>query len=162
MRRVEIGRVGKPYGLVGGLKFRGEPVIFELEKVYLEGLGYRVIEEVEELNNEIVLYLSSVPNRNEAERLAGLRVYADRDDLPELEEGAYYYFELMGQPVWVDGRPFGEVVDVEDGVQDLLIIKASGSSLRAQSKTYMVPLQAPYVRVEADGIHIDAIPGLFD
>ncbi len=162
MRRIEIGRIGKSYGMDGGLKFRGETVVFDLEKVYLEGLGYRAIEEIEELNNEIVLYLSSVQNRREAERLAGLRVYADQDDLPELEEGEYYYFELIGRPVFVDGQLFGEVVDVEDGVQDLLIIKARGTSLRAQSKTYRVPLQAPYVKIEADGIHIEAIPGLLE
>jgi len=162
MRRIEIGRIGKSYGMDGGLKFRGETVVFDLDKVYLEGLGYRAIDEIEEHNNEIVLYLSSVQNRQEAERLAGLRVYADQEDLPELEEGEYYYFELIGRPVLVDGKPFGEVVDIEDGVQDLLIIKARGSSLRAQSKTYTVPLQAPYVKIEADGIHIEAIPGLLD
>lgn len=162
MRRIEIGRIGKPYGMAGGLKFRGEAVVFDLDKVYLEGLGYRLIEEIEELGNELVVYLSGVQNRAEAERLAGLRVYADQDDLPELEEGEYYYFELVGRPVFVDGKFFGEVVDVEDGVQDRLVIKARGTSLRAQSKTYLVPLQAPYVKIEADGIYIEAIPGLFD
>lgn len=162
MRRIEIGRIGKSYGMDGGLKFRGEALVFNLEKVYLEGLGCWAIEAVEENNNEIVLYLSGVQNQQQALRLAGLRVYIDQDDLPVLEEGEYYYFELIGRPVFVDGQPFGEVVEVEDGVQDLLIIKARGSSLRAQSKTYMIPLQAPYVRIGADGIHIEAIPGLFE
>ncbi|WP_027876256.1 ribosome maturation factor RimM [Meiothermus cerbereus] len=162
MRRIEIGRIGKAYGMAGGLKFRGEPVIFDLERIYLEGLGYRAVEEIEEQGNEMVLYLAGVESRPEAERLAGLRVYADQEDLPALEEGEYYYFELIGRPVFVDGQPFGEVVDVEDGAQERLIIKARGASLRAQSKTYMVPFQAPYVRVEADGIYIEAIPGLLE
>lgn len=162
MRRIEIGRIGKAYGMAGGLKFRGEPVIFDLERIYLEGLGYRAIEDIEEQNDEIVLFLTGVDNRQEAERLVGLRVYADQADLPPLEEGEYYYFELIGRPVFVDGQPFGEVVDVEDGAQERLIIKAKGASLRAQSKTYMVPFQAPYVKVEADGIYIETIPGLLD
>lgn len=162
MRRIEIGRIGKAYGMAGGLKFRGEPVIFDLERIYLEGLGYRAIEEIEEHNGEIVLFLTGVEGRQEAEQLVGLRVYADQADLPPLEEGEYYYFELIGRPVFVDGQPFGEVVDIEDGAQERLIIKARGASLRAQSKTYMVPFQAPYVKVEADGIYIEAIPGLFD
>lgn len=162
MRRIEIGRLGKAYGMAGGLKFRGETVIFELERVYLEGLGYRAIEEIEEQGNEMVLHLAGVESRQEAEQLAGLRVYADQEDLPALEEGEYYYFELIGRPVFVDGQPFGEVVDVEDGAQERLVIKARGASLRAQSKTYMVPFQAPYVRVEADGIYIEAIPGLLE
>lgn len=162
MRRIEIGRIGKAYGMAGGLKFRGEPVIFDLERIYLEGLGYRAIEEIEEHSGEIVLFLTGVEGRQEAEQLVGLRVYADQADLPPLEEGEYYYFELIGRPVFVDGQPFGEVVDIEDGAQERLIIKARGASLRAQSKTYMVPFQAPYVKVEADGIYIEAIPGLFD
>lgn len=162
MRRIEIGRIGKAYGMAGGLKFRGEAVVFDLERVYLEGLGYRAIEEIEEQGNELVLYLAGVASREEAERLAGLRVYADQDDLPKLEEGEYYYFELMGRPVFVDGQPFGEVVDVEDGGQERLVIRAKGTSLRAQSKTYLVPLQAPYVKIEANGIHIESIPGLLE
>lgn len=162
MERVEIGRLGKPFNLEGGLKFKGEPLIFDLEKIYIEGLGYRAIEDLEELNNEVVLYLNGVESRQEAERLAGLLVLADREDLPKLEDGEYYYFELVGKPVTVDGKPFGEVAQVEGGVQDLLVIKAKGTSLRAQSKTYMVPLQAPYVKVEPDGIYIEAIPGLFE
>lgn len=162
MNRVEIGRLGKAYNLEGGLKFRGEAVVFELDKVYLEGLGYRAIEDVEELNGEIVLYLVGLHTRGEAERMAGVRVFADRDDLPRLEEGEYYFFELIGRTVFVDSKPFGEVVEIEDGVQDVLVIKPTGSSLRAQSKTYMVPLQAPYVSIKEDGIHVEAIPGLFE
>ncbi|MER3482820.1 MAG: 16S rRNA processing protein RimM [Meiothermus sp.] len=162
-KRVEIGRLGKPYGLGGDLKFRGEPVIEELQRVYLEGLGYRLIEEMYSLNNETVIHLSGVNSRDDAERVSSLRVYADADELPELEEGAHYYFQLIGKTVFVDGKPFGEVADIEDaGAQDLLVIKHSGTSLRAQNKTHLVPLQAPYVRLEADGIHIEPIPGLLD
>lgn len=163
IKRIEIGRLGKPYGLEGDLKFRGEPVIEGLERVYLEGYGYRAIEELYYLNQEMVLRLAGVEDRAAAERLAGVSVLADQADLPELEEGEHYYFELIGQPVLVDGQPFGQVADIEDaGAQDLLVIKQSGSSLRAQSKTHLVPLQAPYVKIEADGIHIEPIPGLFD
>ena len=162
-KRVEIGRLGKPYNLEGDLKFRGEPIVEALDRVYLEGFGYRVIEEVFYLNEELVLKLSGVDDRTAAERLAGLKVFADQSDLPELEESQFYYFELMGRPVFVDGKPFGTVADIEDmGAQDLLIIKQSGTTLRTQSKTHMVPLQAPYVKIEADGIYIEPIPGLFD
>ncbi|MCS7057270.1 MAG: ribosome maturation factor RimM [Meiothermus sp.] len=161
-RRVEIGRLGKTYGLEGALKFRGEPVVLELRRVYLEGLGYRAIREARTLNREIVLYLAGVGSLEAAQALVGLRVYADVSELPKLEEGTYYYFELVGQPVYVDGQPFGEVVDIQEGPQDLLVIRARGRSLRAQHKTYLVPLQAPYVRLEPEGIHIEAIPGLLE
>jgi 16S rRNA processing protein RimM len=161
VEKVRIGRIGKPYGMEGGVKFRGEAVVFDLEKVYLDGLGYRIVEEVQELNQEVVLYLSGVKNRTEAERIAALEVWAEKSDLPALAQGEYYYFELIGQAVFVDGKPFGSVVDIEDGVQERLVIQASGESLRAQRR-FMVPLQAPYVSLQKDGIYIEPIPGLLD
>lgn len=162
-KRVEIGRLGKPYGLEGDLKFRGEPVIEALDRVYLEGLGYRLVEAIYALNNETVIHLSGIDDRDAAEQVASLRVYADSSELPELKEGAYYYFQLIGKPVLVDGKPYGEVADIQDaGAQDLLVIRQSGTSLRAQHKTHLVPLQAPYVRLEEGSIHIEPIPGLLD
>ncbi|PZA08351.1 MULTISPECIES: ribosome maturation factor RimM [unclassified Meiothermus] len=163
MRRIEVGRVGSPYGLEGGFKFRGEPWVADLPRIYLQGLGYRNLEEAYWVGEELVLHLSGVEDRTDAEALVGLAVYVDEGDLPELEEGSFYYYQLVGRKVFVDGAPFGEVVEVQEaGAQDLLVVKRFGTSLRARSKTYLVPFQAPYVTVRDDGIHIEAIPGLFD
>lgn len=41
------------------------------------------------------------------------------------------------------------------------MIRGVGERLRYQRER-LVPLQAPYVRVEAEGIHVEPIPGLFD
>ena len=150
---MEIGRFGAPYALKGGLRFRGEPVVLHLERVYVEGHGWRAIED---------LYRAGVTDRTLAEALVGLRVYAEVADLPPLEEGRYYYFALIGLPVYVEGRQVGEVVDILDaGAQDVLIIRGVGERLRDRAER-LVPLQAPYVRVEEGGIHVDPIPGLFD
>lgn len=97
-----------------------------------------------------------------AEPLVGLRVYAEVAELPPLEAGQYYYFALMGMPVYVEGVKVGEVVDILDaGAQDVLVIRGVGERLR-QQRERLVPLQAPYVRVEVEGIHVEPIPGLFD
>ncbi|HEU4740805.1 MAG TPA: ribosome maturation factor RimM [Meiothermus sp.] len=163
MRRIEVGRIGSPYALEGGLKFRGEPWVEDLQRIYLQDLGYRTIEEAYWINEELVLHLNGVEDRTDAEALVGLLVYADESDLPRLEEGFFYYYQLVGRPVFVDGQPFGEVAEVQEaGAQDLLVIKRSGTSLRASSKTYLVPFQAPYVAVKDEGIYIEAIPGLFE
>lgn len=162
MRRIEIGRLGKPHGLEGGLKFRGEPLVGQASKIYLEGLGYRGVEEAYWVSDELVLHLAGITNRESAEELVGVPVYLDESDLPKLEPGSYYHFQLIGRPVFVDGKAWGEVAGVEPaGVQDLLIIKPSGESLRA-GKTRYVPLQAPYVKVKDEGIYIEPIPGLLD
>ncbi|AEV16141.1 Ribosome maturation factor rimM [Thermus sp. CCB_US3_UF1] len=162
MRLVEIGRFGAPYALQGGLKFRGEPVVLHLERVYVEGHGWRAVEDLYPVGDELVVHLAGVSTRELAEALVGLRVYAQVEDLPPLEEGQYYYFALMGLPVYVEGRQVGEVVDILDaGAQDVLVVRGVGERLRDQAER-LIPLQAPYVRVEEEGIHVEPIPGLFD
>ncbi len=159
---VKIGRLGAPYALAGGLRFRGEEVIFALEKVYIEGQGWRAVQDLYWVGDEIILHLAGVNTRDLAEALVGLRVYAERLALPPLEEGRYYYFALIGLPVYIRGEKVGEVVDILDtGAQDVLVIRGVGERLRDQRER-LVPLQAPYVRVEAEGIHLDPIPGLWE
>lgn len=162
MRLVEIGWFGAPYALRGGLKFRGEPVVAHLERVYVEGHGWRAVEDLYQVGDDLVVHLAGVSSRELAEPLVGLRVYAEVEELPPLEEGRYYYFALIGLPVYVGGLKMGEVVDILDaGAQDVLVIKGVGERLRDQTER-LVPLQAPYVRVEEEGIHVEPIPGLFD
>ncbi|GGN05401.1 ribosome maturation factor RimM [Thermus composti] len=162
MRLVEIGRFGAPYALRGGLKFRGEGVIAHLERVYVEGLGFRAVEDLYTVAGDLVVHLAGVTTRELAEPLVGLRVYAQVEDLPPLEEGRYYYFALIGLPVYVGGKKVGEVVDILDtGAQDVLIIRGVGERLRDRAER-LVPLQAPYVRLEGEAIHVEPIPGLFE
>ncbi len=107
MRLVEIGRFGAPFALKGGLKFRGEPVLLHLERVYVEGHGWRAVEDLYRVGEDLVVHLAGVGSRELAEALVGLRVYAAVADLPPLEEGRYYYFALMGLPVYVGARRWG-------------------------------------------------------
>ncbi len=163
MRKIEIGSIGKPFNMDGGVKFRGQQIAGELERIYLEGLGYRSIEDAYYVNEDLVLHLSGIADRTAAEKIAGFKVFAEEEELPELEEGEFYFFQLKGMAVMVDEQLFGEVVEVEDaGAQDILMIKPIGESLRAQSKRYLVPLQAPYVEIKEGKVWVTSIPGLFE
>ncbi len=157
--RVRLGQLGRPYGLAGALKLKTEAdpaVLMGLEKVYLEGRGDRAVREVRRVGSDWVIVLVGVSDRSAAEDLVGLAVYVDRDALPRLESGVWYYFELVGKPVYVFEKPFGEVKEVrEAGAQDLLVV-ARGL------RTYLVPLQAPYVSVREEGIFVEPPPGLFE
>jgi len=159
-RRVKLGVLGRPYGLKGGLRLKTEAdpgVLAVLPRVYLEGRGLRAVSRVEFSGGEPVLYLLGVGGRSAAEALVGTEVYALVEDLPVLPEGTYYYHELIGRPVFLEGEPFGEVADLrEAGAQDLLVI-------RKGLREFLVPLQAPYVEVREGGIYLVAPPeGLFE
>ena len=57
----------------------------------------------------------AVADRTAAERLTNLRLYIDRDRLPEAGEDEYYLADLVGlQAVALDGRTFGQVTVVHD------------------------------------------------
>ncbi len=159
-RRVKLGMLGRPYGLKGGIRLKTEAdprVLAVLPRVYLEGRGLRAVSRVEFSGGEPVLYLLGVEDRSAAEALVGTEVYALVEDLPALPEGTYYYHELIGRPVFLEGEPFGEVADLrEAGAQDLLVI-------RKGLREFLVPLQAPYVEVREGGIYLVAPPeGLFE
>jgi 16S rRNA processing protein RimM len=154
MRRVEIGRLGLAVGLEGGLRYRGQPLPRGVVRVFVEGLGYRSLRGPVA---EDLLTLAGIDSRQAALDLVGKAIFLDEDQLPPLEEGQYYYFQLVDQPVWVDGEEVGRVVAVEEaGPQDLLRLDLG------QPYQPLVPLQAPYVRVVDRGVEIDPIPGLFE
>lgn len=153
MSRVRIGRLGKPHALAGGLKYRSEApeALLGRGRVYLEGLGWRAVERLEEISGELIVYFTGVDDRNAAEQLSGRDVYVEAESLPEAEDG-WYYFQLIGLPVFLDGEPAGEVVDVFDaGAQDVLVVERG-------PRRYMIPLQAPYVEIAGGEVHLKEPP----
>lgn len=116
----------------------------DLPRVWVEGWGWLKLRRTELLYPGIALHLSGIETREAAADLRGANVYAHDDELPALEEGSYYYHQLRGLPVCDSSEAqVGEVVDIMDmGHQDLLVVSHDyGES--------QVPLQAPYVVIEA-------------
>ncbi|MCY1702535.1 ribosome maturation factor RimM [Deinococcus sp. SL84] len=142
-----VGYFLGPQGLKGGVKLfvLGEAEqLVDLPRVWVEGWGWLKLRRAELLYPGIALHLSGIETREAAADLRGANVYAHDDELPALEEGSYYYHQLRGLPVLDSAdEHLGEVVDVMDmGHQDLLVVSHDyGES--------QVPLQAPYVVIEA-------------
>lgn len=127
-----------------------------LTRVVVDGLGWRGLRSIELHGRVPVLRIEGVEHVDEAAALRGAPVRADAAEMP-LEEGVYYYADLIGRPVVSPaGEPLGKVVDVMDsGAQDLLVVERD-------DRRYLVPLQADYVRVHEAEVEIDPIPGLLD
>jgi len=148
-----IGHLLAPHGVKGAVKLFviGEPgQLRRLKRVYVEGLGWRRLERVQESGPGLVLELTGVTDRSQAEALRGRGVYAADAELPPLPEGEFYYHELRGRPLLsASGERLGEVVDVLDmGQQDLLLVRHPlGESA--------IPLQAPYLVVTRRGRLLD-------
>jgi 16S rRNA processing protein RimM len=78
-----------------------------------------------------LLMLTGVSDRESAESLRGLTVYADQDEALPLEEGEYYQFQIKGLSVRTqDGQDLGSVTEVlETGANDVYVVVGSAGEL---------------------------------
>jgi 16S rRNA processing protein RimM len=93
-----------------------------------------------------------VTDRNAAEALRSTVLQVERDALPSLAEGEYYFSDLIGVPcVSTTGEDLGECVAVENfGASDVIEIK------KPDGNKFMVPMNADAVPEWGAQIVIDA------
>lgn len=127
--RIEIGGIARAHGI------RGEVVIVthdpdsdtlsKVETLYLDGKPRKVLGARAALSHGSrtwLVKLDGVVTRNDAEALKGKQIEVDREDL-ELDDEDVILGDLVGcKVVLQDGTPYGEVMGVETGMQDRLII----------------------------------------
>jgi 16S rRNA processing protein RimM len=169
-RRVPMGRVARPFGIRGEVRVKPynpqSPNWANLRVVLLR--GEQGEEEVEILRARphqgyILLSLKGVQSREDLERLRGLEVLARAEDLKPLDEGEYYWDQLIGLEVWCEGRRLGPVIRMEatapelDGA-DLLVVASGG-------KEALIPFAAKIIRgvdLVAGRIEVNPFQGLWD
>lgn len=103
--------------------------------------------------------LEGVRDRDQAEALRGCRLWLDPAQLPELPEGEYYAFQLVGcELVDEDGAAIGRVGAIwETGASDLLVVEAAGGAER------LVPAALlRRVDLEARRAVVELVPGLLE
>ena len=109
---VPIGRVGKPHGLDGSFFVEGpserEEAFAKGATVYVDGSTAKIVGARRGAGGRPVIRLDRRVDR-------GATLAVPRTALPELEEDAYYVFQLVGLVVEEEGgRVLGRVRDVVD------------------------------------------------
>jgi 16S rRNA processing protein RimM len=100
----------------------------------------------------VVARLDGVADRTAAEALKGMRLYVERDKLPDTGTNEYYHTDLIGLvAVSPEGTTIGEVVSLQNyGAGDLLEVRLSGSR-----ETELVPFTSAFViDVDIAGGHV--------
>jgi 16S rRNA processing protein RimM len=105
--------------------------------------------------------LPGIADREAAAALAGVRLWVDREALPQAGEEEFYHADLIGLcAILADGRPLGRVRAVHDfGAGDVLEIAREGSA------SVMVPFTraaVPEVDLAAGRLVVEPPPGLID
>jgi 16S rRNA processing protein RimM len=127
-----IGRVVKPHGVRGKIKidyFGTDPDGFPLyHRIFIkDNLGRPEPFEVLEVTPQpprLILKLKEIERIEETESLIGKEILVRREDLPELKEGEYYWFEILGMTVETEGgRRIGTVKNIfPTGANDVYVI----------------------------------------
>ncbi len=148
MDLIAYGKVIKPHGLSGEVKvlpFSGEFSSFKnFSTLYIsqeiKNPPKFEISRSRNQTNHIIVKLQGIDSIEDAQRLKGLTVFINKEELPEKEEDEYYWFELIGMDVFdMDGKQIGKVKDIIDNTaQPLLVIKNN-------SDEYLVPLVEKFV-----------------
>jgi 16S rRNA processing protein RimM len=134
-RYLLVGQVLRPHGVRGEVKVRiltDYPERLRLHThLYLgptaaEGAVQRyTVEAIRIQQDTLRLKLDGCDDRNAADALRGLFVQIPLEAAVPLEEGEYYYFQLIGVQVETeDGQILGEIVDViETGANDVFVVR---------------------------------------
>jgi len=167
-QRVCMGVVGAPHGVRGAVRiksFTDEPEAIANyggleDESGAKHFTLRVIGNVKG-DGMIVATLSGIEDRDQAEALRGLRLYAPRAALPPTAEDEFYHADLVGLTAMLDGgEGLGKVVAVHDfGAGDMLEIA------RAKGQPVLVPFTraaVPVVDIAAGHVVVDPPAGLLD
>jgi 16S rRNA processing protein RimM len=153
-RRVALAAVAGAHGVKGEvrLKLFSDSVesLSRHEKLYVGGAERRLLS-VREGGKVVVGRFEGIDDRGAAEALRGQLVEVDREALPPLDEGEYYYADLIGLPtVDREGNAVGTVAAVENyGAGDLLEIELAGG------KRSLIPLKPGIADLEEGRIILD-------
>ena len=72
-----------------------------------------------------LLALKAVAGREQAKALVGSELYIQKTRLPKLEDGAYYWFDLIGLEVYTSDDQYLGRLDsiIETGANDVYVVK---------------------------------------
>lgn len=159
-RRVTLGRVSGVFGIKGWLRVhsytRPPENILNYRRWWLsrgDGVETKVLGSQVQ-NRSLVVQLSdaagnAIEDREVAAGLIGVEIAVDRDVLPKLGDGEYYWIDLIGLRVEsLDGAALGTVTDVtSNGAQDVLVMTAPDGDGEIER---LIPIVRPQIVREID------------
>lgn len=146
---VNVGRLTAVYGIKGWLKVHSytEPAenLFEYQPWLLKtphGIKQVEIDEVRPHGDAFVVHLVGVDDRDQAAAYTAVDIAVNRDQLPELDAGEYYWSQLEGLRVITvfQGieKDLGKVSKLfETGANDVLVVQGDDSSI--DQKERLIP-----------------------
>ncbi len=159
--RIIIGKISGVHGLHGNLKILSYA---ESESVFDKG---KIVTAVSESGDEasytikrsapykkgLLINFKGVDSISEAEKLKGCDLYILRESLPDLDEGIYYWVDLIGMDVEsTDGEVLGTLASIfSTGSNDVYVVKQENKELLIPAlKTTIIDIDLEAGRMVVD------------
>ena len=151
---VLIGKIVGAHGLKGTSKIRSYAEsleIFKPGKVLL--VSSYEIDWIKSHSRGALLTLKEVTGRDQAKSLIGSELYIEKAELPELEAGTYYWFDLIGVNVYTsDNSYLGSIASIiETGANDVYVVKDADREILVpalESVVQSIDIESKIMRVE--------------
>ena len=168
MKYLEVGKIVTTHGIKGELKVSittdtlsrfnvGNKLYLKKGNEYIEV----TIDSFRLHKGMALIIINNLKNINDVECYVGMYLYVNRDELDDLNEGQYYYEDLIGLSVYdktIESGKIGEVIDVIEVPQgEILRIKLNNG------KNSLVPFVDEFiveVDIENNILIISSVEGL--
>ena len=128
-----IGKIVGAHGIKGNCKIRSYA---ESSTAFQSGSKIRLVtpsgqENTYEINwikphsKVDLLSLKGVETRNQAETLIGAELFIEKEKLPELDDGSYYWYDLIGMDVFTTDTAYLGRIEriIQTGSNDVYVVK---------------------------------------
>lgn len=139
----QLGKITKTHGL------KGEVIVYldvdypeeyeEMDSVFLDIKGQLVpyfIENLQIKGKKSICKFETVDTFELAQKIVNLDMYLPLETLPDLDEGQFFYHEVIGYEVWDENsqQSLGPILSIYEGVQQDLI------SVKVKSQEILIPI----------------------
>ena len=145
-KKLLVGKINGFFGLQGWVKVfsytnpRTNVLNYSPWSIKVDGNFQSIdITSGREQSKTIVAHIKGIDNREDSQKFIGQDIYINKEQLPELTQGEYYWHELIGFDVINKDEEQLGTVDyfVETGANDVLVVKGK--------KEYWIPYIEPFL-----------------
>lgn len=125
---IAVGEVLGPHGVSGAVRAR---VLSDIahrfdpgQEIHILGIPYRIEKSSPSRSNQVILQLHGLVTFDSARALVGQLITVPPEAVPQLPEGEYFHFQLVGLKVLTEeGEDLGRVREIlETGSNDVYVV----------------------------------------
>ncbi len=151
---IVVGQVAGAYGVQGWVRIRpyseDAETLLTVKDWWLEKPALHAVKVLQRRvhNDEILVRLSTIESREDAEAAKGTLIKISRSLFPKLEEDEFYWVDLIGlQVINLGGESLGLVHDLMDnGVHQILRVEVEKEGDSGKRKEILIPFVEKFIQ----------------